>query len=155
MDLIVESVREKLLTRSEAGIKKYGTDMTRKDLSELDWLRHAQEEAMDLAVYLERLIQDKINGWLPAPQAAEETPGVWRSRGMKWFKKLFGKKQIPRAEETWIMSYEDGSPWPKEPGPRVKVQDVKSGWVLYSIGSMFNDERATLKTFMTLYRKVD
>ncbi len=31
--------------------------MQRTDLSRLDWLRHAQEEAMDLAVYLEKLIQ--------------------------------------------------------------------------------------------------
>ena len=33
--------------------------MERTDLSELDWLIHAQEEAMDLAIYLEKLIQTK------------------------------------------------------------------------------------------------
>lgn len=58
-DPIVESVRAKLLRRSQVGIKKYGTMLDRKDLSELDWLQHAQEEAMDLCNYLERLIQDK------------------------------------------------------------------------------------------------
>lgn len=57
-DKIVESVRHKLLRRSEIGIQKYGTTMDRTDLTQVDWLRHAQEEAMDLAVYLERLIQD-------------------------------------------------------------------------------------------------
>lgn len=57
-DKIVESVRQKLLRRSEIGIQKYGTTMDRTDLTQVDWLRHAQEEAMDLAVYLERLIQD-------------------------------------------------------------------------------------------------
>jgi hypothetical protein len=30
--------------------------MDREDLSTLDWLRHAQEEAMDLSLYLEKLI---------------------------------------------------------------------------------------------------
>ena len=30
--------------------------MERKDLSKLDWLKHAQEEAMDLCVYLQKLI---------------------------------------------------------------------------------------------------
>jgi hypothetical protein len=30
--------------------------MERVDLSSLEWLIHAQEEAMDLAVYLEKLI---------------------------------------------------------------------------------------------------
>jgi len=31
--------------------------MERKDLSRLEWLKHAQEEAMDLAVYLQKLIE--------------------------------------------------------------------------------------------------
>lgn len=56
-DPIVEAVREKLLTRSQVGIQKYGTMLSRNDLSTLDWLRHAQEEALDLANYLEVLIQ--------------------------------------------------------------------------------------------------
>lgn len=58
-DANVESVREKMLMRSELGISKYGTTTERRDLTELEWLKHAQEEAMDLAVYLERLIKDK------------------------------------------------------------------------------------------------
>ena len=56
---IEEQVCYKLLQRSEVGKKKYGTTMERTDLSELDWLKHAQEEAMDLAVYLEKLIYMK------------------------------------------------------------------------------------------------
>ena len=58
-DPIVEIVRLKLLSRSEAGIRKYGTDMTRTDLTHREWLCHAQEEALDFAVYLERLIHDE------------------------------------------------------------------------------------------------
>lgn len=57
-DPIVERVREKLRLRSCAGIKKYGRMMDRKDLDTVAWLRHAQEEAMDLTVYLERLIAE-------------------------------------------------------------------------------------------------
>lgn len=56
-DSIVESVRQKLLERSKAGINKYNTTLEREDLTTLDWLIHAQEEAMDLANYLEVLIQ--------------------------------------------------------------------------------------------------
>ena len=56
-DPIVESVRQKLLERSKAGINKYNTTLERNDLTTLDWLIHAQEEAMDLANYLEVLIQ--------------------------------------------------------------------------------------------------
>ncbi len=59
MSYIENSVAEKLLKRAEVGLAKYGVTMERTDLSRLDWLIHAQEEAMDLAVYLERLIQDE------------------------------------------------------------------------------------------------
>lgn len=61
-DVIVESVRKKLADRSAAGIVKYGKTMERTDLNRLDWLRHAQEELLDGAVYLERLIQDEEGG---------------------------------------------------------------------------------------------
>lgn len=58
MSKIEEEVCFKILKRSEIGKKKYGTTMERDDLTPLDWLKHAQEEAMDLAVYLEKLIQE-------------------------------------------------------------------------------------------------
>ena len=56
IDPIVESVRQKLFYRSQVGMNKYGTDMTRKDLSILDWHRHHLEELLDAAVYTERII---------------------------------------------------------------------------------------------------
>lgn len=52
-------VIEKIRVRREAGLLKYGVGMERTDLSRLDWLKHAQCEAMDLAVYLEKLIQQE------------------------------------------------------------------------------------------------
>lgn len=52
------AVANKLQQRADAGLAKYGVTMERTDLSRLDWLIHAQEEAMDLAVYLEKLIQE-------------------------------------------------------------------------------------------------
>lgn len=57
-DPIVDAVRARLLERSQVGQRKYGTTLARTDLNTLDWLRHAQEEALDLAVYLERLRMD-------------------------------------------------------------------------------------------------
>ena len=54
---IEASVIEKIKTRAEFGLSKYSTTLERTDLSTLDWLIHAQEEAMDLANYLEVLIQ--------------------------------------------------------------------------------------------------
>lgn len=61
IDPNVEAVRSKLKQRAEVGLRKYGTDTTRQDLTHLQWLKHAQEEAMDLAVYLERIIKDLEN----------------------------------------------------------------------------------------------
>lgn len=45
----------KILDRAELGKNKYGTTMERTDLSLEDWLTHAQEEALDLAIYLEKI----------------------------------------------------------------------------------------------------
>ena len=57
MSSIEEQVCFKILKRSDVGKNKYGTTMERKDLTKLEWLKHAQEEAMDLAVYLQKLIE--------------------------------------------------------------------------------------------------
>ena len=48
-------LRQDLEVREVLGHMKYGTTMDRTDLTALDWVRHAREEAMDLAVYLTRL----------------------------------------------------------------------------------------------------
>lgn len=54
-DPIVLAVMTKFYERSRAGIKKYNKTLNRNDLSTLDWINHAQEEAMDFCLYLERL----------------------------------------------------------------------------------------------------
>ena len=59
LDSNVEAVRQRLAGRAAIGLLKYGCDTTRTDLTRLEWLRHAQHEALDLAVYLERLIADE------------------------------------------------------------------------------------------------
>ena len=57
-DSIVESVINQFKQRSEAGINKYGTTLDRKDLSTLEWIEHAKQEAMDFILYLEKLKQE-------------------------------------------------------------------------------------------------
>ena len=54
IDSNVEAVCGKLLHRSRVGVRKYGR--TTEGYTHLEMLRHAQEEAMDLAVYLEAAI---------------------------------------------------------------------------------------------------
>ena len=67
MSKIEKQVCQKIMMRSHKGKNKYGVTMERDDLNIHQWLDHAQEEAMDLAVYLERikmeledLIQDEV-----------------------------------------------------------------------------------------------
>lgn len=60
-DTIVESVIKQFKDRSEIGIAKYGVTLNREDLSTLQWIQHAQEEAMDFCLYLERLKQEFNN----------------------------------------------------------------------------------------------
>lgn len=54
-DSIVAEVVQKLQSRSEVGLTKYGTTLDREDLTLADWLNHAQEEAFDLSLYLTKL----------------------------------------------------------------------------------------------------
>jgi len=54
-DKIVLRVLSRFSERSQVGITKYNTTLERTDLSTLQWLTHAQEEAMDFVLYLERL----------------------------------------------------------------------------------------------------
>jgi hypothetical protein len=58
-DSIVESLCAKFNERSSVGIRKYGVTLDRTDLTELEWLNHAQQEAMDFVLYLEKLIKIK------------------------------------------------------------------------------------------------
>jgi hypothetical protein len=58
-DPIVEAVRTRLLARSLIGIEKYGTTLAREDLSRADWLRLLQEELLDAALYVERLLLEE------------------------------------------------------------------------------------------------
>lgn len=60
-DKHIETVRQKLLARSQVGIIKYGTTLERTDLSYLDWLNHLQQELLDAAGYLQVLIDQEEN----------------------------------------------------------------------------------------------
>lgn len=59
-DPIIAIVRGKLLARSVAGIAKYGTTLARQDLDRRAWLLHLQDELLDAAAYIERLLQDSL-----------------------------------------------------------------------------------------------
>lgn len=53
------SVCADIARRQRIGIAKYGMTVAENPLTETEWLQHAYEEALDLAVYLKRLIDLK------------------------------------------------------------------------------------------------
>ena len=58
MDKNVENVIKQLRDREEEGLRKYGVNTERTDLTSLEWLQHLQEELMDASVYIEKLKSD-------------------------------------------------------------------------------------------------
>lgn len=58
MDSNVRDVCDKLIARSVKGKAKYGVTTERTDLDLRQWLQHLQEELMDGAVYIQRIMQE-------------------------------------------------------------------------------------------------
>ena len=56
MSKIEEQVINKLRSRAATGKQKYGVTMERNDLTNAEWLQHLQDELMDAAVYVEKLL---------------------------------------------------------------------------------------------------
>lgn len=54
-DTIIYEVACRMKNRANDGLITYGVTMDRKDLSNEDWLDHAIEEALDLAIYLTKI----------------------------------------------------------------------------------------------------
>lgn len=54
-DTILMSVMTKYHERSKRGIRKYGTNLDRKDVYLIGGINHLQEELMDATLYIEKL----------------------------------------------------------------------------------------------------
>lgn len=98
--LVCDKIRE----RQRKGRAEHGATMERTDLSTLDWLIHAQEEAMDLAVYLEKLILSEHatprSDGSGSPSAKEpRVPSVWREADDLIICKLPGLEEFRISNE--------------------------------------------------------
>ena len=54
-DSITERIINIIETRSDKGFQTYGVTMDRDDLTPEQWIDHAIEEALDLAIYLMKI----------------------------------------------------------------------------------------------------
>jgi hypothetical protein len=59
-DSIVFDTIKDMAARAEIGLAKYNTTMDREDLISSDWVQHAYEECLDMALYLKRLRKDML-----------------------------------------------------------------------------------------------
>jgi hypothetical protein len=50
-----------IIARQQKGIVKYGLTVEQNPLSHKEWLQHAYEEALDMAIYLRRAIEEIDN----------------------------------------------------------------------------------------------
>lgn len=50
-----------ITVRQQHGIAKYGTTVDENKLTRKQWLQHAYEEALDLAIYLRKCIKEEEN----------------------------------------------------------------------------------------------
>ena len=57
-DSIVENVISKFSSRSDVGVKKYGTTLEDNQLTLIEWLNHLQEELMDATLYVQKLKEE-------------------------------------------------------------------------------------------------
>jgi outer membrane protease len=78
-DPIVEKVRNDLYTRSQTGIKKYGTTLAGNKGDHLYWLQHAYEEALDMALYLKRAMEEGREGcvYLVTNETDRKVESAW------------------------------------------------------------------------------
>ena len=57
-DSIVDSIIDRFVERAQVGMKKYGTNLDRNDLSLEQWLEHSIEEQLDNILYLQRALKE-------------------------------------------------------------------------------------------------
>lgn len=63
----------------------------------------------------------------------------------------------PKPGETWQNRKVSalGDPWLVSKHWTVSILDAKEGWIRYSMGSMFSDERMKASTFVDIYEPLD
>jgi hypothetical protein len=55
---ILTKVIEDMRKREAKGVIEYGTTLDRKDINDREWIYYAYEEALDLALYLRKIIEN-------------------------------------------------------------------------------------------------
>ena len=120
-DSIVFDVIKEIAERSEAGLAKYGTTMDRTDLVASDWVQHAYEEALDMAIYLKRLKKDML--------AMEEELRAYKTRDMiraKFQEDAMAKSTLTTTSGTGVVY--KVIPKPNETYTDLEERTIRRAW---------------------------
>ncbi len=117
IDSIVESVIDKIKSRSVLGIAKYNTTLDRTDFTTTQWIDAAIEEQMDNILYLTRLKKDIL--------LLEEELRAFKTQAMikeRW-------DEIKQEDENKRLKYKYGTgvadsnvPEPNEEKPPINIK---------------------------------
>ena len=93
-DKIYAAVIAELEKRRREGIYKYGLSMEREDLTVSEWVQHAKEEALDFAVYLQKILT-MLNRLEEAKKTDAEMPKKTNAEMAAEFRATFECKDDP------------------------------------------------------------
>ena len=66
------------------------------------------------------------------------------------------KRNMPVPGERWAFTPRPLGPWPMRESDMVAtIRDVANGWVRYSLGRVFDDERMRADHFVQMYRRLE
>jgi hypothetical protein len=116
-DSIVFDTIKDLASRAEVGLAKYNTTMDREDLIASDWVQHAYEECLDMALYLKRLKKDML--------AMEEELRAFKTQAMikEQWKEIEEEDKNKRLKYKYGIGVADSNvPEPNKEKPPIKIK---------------------------------
>jgi len=116
-DSIVFDTIKDLASRAEVGLNKYNTTMDREDLIASEWVQHAYEECLDMALYRKRLRKDML--------AMEEELRAFKTQAMikEQWKEIEVEDKNKRLKYKYGIGVADSNvPEPNEEKPPVNIK---------------------------------
>jgi hypothetical protein len=126
-DPIVKQVVDKLVSRSQVGIKKYNTTLKDNDLTYKEWLTHLQEEMLDGANYIESL-KDVIMDAQCVSNLVQDLPYEERKKvsdGYHNFDELYKHRYALFIE---LLNCNPDKAWKSKKHKDEKEQPMYEGW---------------------------
>lgn len=139
-DSIVFDTIKDIASRAEVGLNKYNTTMDREDLIASDWVQHAYEECLDMALYLKRLRKDML--------AMEEELRAFKTEAMikeQW-------KEIEERDEARRKYKQHYTARPMDKKAEVDVTKTDGTGVVYSTTPKPNEEKPPIIIKYTWHR---